>query len=83
MNDLAAFQISFQATLETSQPAECDEELDLGDLYEYAFRQILWELVLQTCARRFKSSYLCRKMSFTILSFDCKEVEAILEYSFC
>ena len=83
MNDLVAFQISFQATLETSQPAECDEELDLGDLYGYAFRQILWELALKACARRFKSSHLCRKMSFTMLSFDCKEVEAILEYSFC
>ena len=83
MNDLVAFQISFQATLETSQPAECDEELDLGDLYGYAFCQVLWGLALKTCARRFKSFYLCIKMNFTILSFDCKEVEAILEYSFC
>ena len=31
-------RLSFQATLETSQPEECDGELDLGDLYEYAFR---------------------------------------------
>ena len=83
MDGLVAFQILFQATLETSQPAECDEELDLGDLYEYAFRQILWELALKTCARRFKSSHPCRKMSFTILSFDCQEVGAILKYSFC
>ena len=30
-------RLSFQATLGTSGPEE-DEELDLGDLYEYAFR---------------------------------------------
>lgn len=30
-------RLSFQATLGTSEPEE-DEELDLGDLYEYAFR---------------------------------------------